>query len=187
MCGLSGQCVSPAWDTLVSYLAVCESAWDSKCVYRDRPSIFHIAEHGINYLYFCMTYMSRLKTTPHHTTPQQQRGQSRGIPSPHPFCWESLSKQGWEGSLPFLLSRSHNAELLWCRWPPGGRQRPDTGTTCGSPTVYHVGILKTAAAISLLIREFDFSIVCSFQWRWKSLPFWRGLTMWRETVTKVKS
>lgn len=36
--------------------------------------------------------------------------------------------------LPFRLSRSRSAELLWCRWPPGGRQRPDTGTTCGSPT-----------------------------------------------------
>lgn len=122
-------------------------------------------------------------TTPHHSNKEGNQGES-----PHltPSV-ESLSKQGWEGSLPFLLSRSHNAELLWCRWPPGGRQRPDTGTTCGSPTVYHVEILKTAAAISLLIREFDFSIVCSFQWRWKSLPFWRGLTMWRETVTKVKS
>lgn len=39
--------------------------------------------------------------------------------------------------VPFLLSRSHSAKLLWCKWPPGGRQRPDTGTTCRSQTVHH--------------------------------------------------
>lgn len=53
---------------------------------------------------------------------------------------------GWkcrETRLPFLLLRSRNAGPLWCRWRPGGRRRPDTGTTCGSATGHRTVPLKS--------------------------------------------
>lgn len=75
------------------------------------------------------------------------------LTSPPFFQRAPSNRAGWkhrETSLPFLLLRSHSAELLWCRWLPEGRQRPDTGTTCGSPTVHHRTDLQT---FSLLIEE----------------------------------
>lgn len=58
---------------------------------------------------------------------------------------------GWKQreELPFLLSRSHSAVLLWCRWLPGGRQRPDTGTTCRSPTVQHTDLINNRSFLAI--------------------------------------
>lgn len=89
--------------------------------------------------------------------PNQQRSIMKNHLSLPPFFERAPSNRaGWkhrETSLPFLLLRSHSAELLWCRWLPEGRRRPDTGTTCGSPTIHHSTDFQTTVSFFSFINR----------------------------------
>ena len=147
----------------LDYLSDCESAL--KCS-RQQVGVLGRAK----YFSYTLTWVFSLSQEHsfsqnlnyNHVNKVRHRGESPHLsPSDESasLTGQNGNKDCGGGGLPFLLSRSHNAELLWCRWPPEGRQRPDTGTTCGSATVHHTGLLTTAA-LSLLIEGLCNQAVC---------------------------